>query len=750
MKRFLATAVAFLVAGALHAQTIIPGGGAGSGSGTVTSVATSGTCLVGGPITTTGTIALTTPLTAACGGSGVANTGALTWMGALTFTDTTGQSFALPSSSDTLVGLAATQTLTNKTLTSPTLTTPALGTPSALVLTNATGLVASTGTTATGTPSSTTYLRGDNTWATPAGGGSGCVVSGTAGQLVYNDGATNCLSSSSTITSGGAITDPAAGAASAPSLIFTGATYTGGSGTTTFPQLYVDPASTTSTTWSTSGTLIGANGASGFVGNVIDLQVNGASEFKVAASGAATLTSGLTIGITSAFQWNSRGVLSSPAAGQIQLGATDAASPVAQTLSAQSVAAGTSNTAGANLTITGSKSTGTGAGGSVIIQTSPAGSTGSSVNAGVTALTINSAQQSTFAGEVTASAAGAASTPGLLVSGAHYTGGSGTTTFPQSLVQDSTATPATNWSTTGTGIGANEHTGIGNLLDLKVDGTSEFKIGNDGSITAGNNITVTGNIVSTVGSFTAASGGGYTWAAGDTISQPNSSTIHLGAVDGAAPVAQTLGVQGVAAGYSNTAGANWTHVGSLSTGSGASGDIIFQTGGTGAGATVQNSAVTALVIKGATQNIRLPAITTDSGLTDTTVCQDTTNHALFSGSGTIGICLGTSSARFKHDINPLAPGLDAILRLHPISYYLNADHGDPTHLLYGFTAEQMQPVLPALVGLDAKGRPNTADYVGLIPVLVKAVQQQQAEIEALKAEVANDNEIIHANRIARN
>lgn len=45
------------------------------------------------------------------------------------------------------------------------------GTPSAITLTNATGLVASTGTTATGTPSSTTYLRGDNTWATPAGGG---------------------------------------------------------------------------------------------------------------------------------------------------------------------------------------------------------------------------------------------------------------------------------------------------------------------------------------------------------------------------------------------------------------------------------------------------------------------------------------------------------------------------------------------------------------------------------------------------
>ena len=48
---------------------------------------------------------------------------------------------------------------------SPTLVTPALGTPSAGVLTSCTGLPATTGLTATGTKNSTTFLRGDNTWA---------------------------------------------------------------------------------------------------------------------------------------------------------------------------------------------------------------------------------------------------------------------------------------------------------------------------------------------------------------------------------------------------------------------------------------------------------------------------------------------------------------------------------------------------------------------------------------------------------
>jgi hypothetical protein len=77
--------------------------------------------------------------------------------------------------------------------------------------------------------------------------------------------------------------------------------------------------------------------------------------------------------------------------------------------------------------------------------------------------------------------------------------------------------------------------------------------------------------------------------------------VTFGAADAASPVAQTLSVQSVVAGTSNTSGVNTTIIGSLSTGSGTSGDIILQTGGTGAGATAQNAATTALTVKGATQ-----------------------------------------------------------------------------------------------------------------------------------------------------
>ena len=52
-------------------------------------------------------------------------------------------------------------------LISPALVTPNLGTPSAGTMTNVTGMPLA-GLSATGTASATTYLRGDNAWATVA------------------------------------------------------------------------------------------------------------------------------------------------------------------------------------------------------------------------------------------------------------------------------------------------------------------------------------------------------------------------------------------------------------------------------------------------------------------------------------------------------------------------------------------------------------------------------------------------------
>lgn len=127
----------------------------------------------------------------------------------------------------------------------------------------------------------------------------------------------------------------------------------------------------------------------------ISLIVGGAESWRFTNTALTGISNSSTI-----FFRNGTAALFSPAAATFQLGGSDAAAPVAQTLRVQSVVAGTSNTAGANWTIAGSVGTGTGAGGSLIFQTAPAGSTGSAQNALVTALTIDSTSKATFAGEV--------------------------------------------------------------------------------------------------------------------------------------------------------------------------------------------------------------------------------------------------------------------------------------------------------------------------------------------------------------
>lgn len=73
-----------------------------------------------------------------------------------------------------------------------------------------------------------------------------------------------------------------------------------------------------------------------------------------------------------------------------QWGNADAAAPVAQTQQVQSVVAGTSNTAGTDWTLVGSKGTGTGAGGKIVFKTAPAGTTGTAQNSATNNATIDS------------------------------------------------------------------------------------------------------------------------------------------------------------------------------------------------------------------------------------------------------------------------------------------------------------------------------------------------------------------------
>jgi hypothetical protein len=115
------------------------------------------------------------------------------------------------------------------------------------------------------------------------------LVAGSSGQLVYNNAGAYAGVPSTVIGATGDVTLALNGAASTPPLELTGTWFTGGTSTTTKPQVLIEPTGTTSTAWSTSGTGLGVNAASGFTGRLLDLQLNGTSNFNVDSTGRASI-----------------------------------------------------------------------------------------------------------------------------------------------------------------------------------------------------------------------------------------------------------------------------------------------------------------------------------------------------------------------------------------------------------------------------------------------------------------------------
>ncbi|MGI4872317.1 MAG: tail fiber domain-containing protein, partial [Janthinobacterium lividum] len=96
--------------------------------------------------------------------------------------------------------------------------------------------------------------------------------------------------------------------------------------------------------------------------------------------------------------------------------------------------------------------------------------------------------------------------------------------------------------------------------------------------------------------------------------------------------------------------------------------------------------------------------------------------------------INTSDSRLKTNIENSVYGLQAVLRMRPVTY--NWKKEPTTNHMVGFIAQEMEQIVP-----EAVEAPRTAGeyygmkYTELIPVLTKAIQEQQAQIEALK--VAN-------------
>ena len=154
----------------------------------------------------------------------------------------------------------------------------------------------------------------NNTISLPNATGTVALVAGSSGQPVYNNAGAYAGLSTATIGATGNISLSLNGASSTPPVSFTGTWFTGGTGTTTKPQLLIEPSGTTSTAWSTSGTGLGVNAASGFAGNLLDLQVNGTSQCSLTSTGwlrSNTVSFGNSFAVTTGFNtvlWNGAGL----------------------------------------------------------------------------------------------------------------------------------------------------------------------------------------------------------------------------------------------------------------------------------------------------------------------------------------------------------------------------------------------------------------------------------------------------------
>ena len=106
-----------------------------------------------------------------------------------------------------------------------------------------------------------------------------------------------------------------------------------------------------------------------------------------------------------------------------------------------------------------------------------------------------------------------------------------------------------------------------------------------------------------------------------------------------------------------------------------------------------------------------------------------------------------SDRRLKQQIRKLDYGLEALLQLNPVQYKYHTDHEAEGDRL-GLIAQEVLDIIPEVVATHDVDTDSTGqlirtkneylgiNYVALVPVLIQSIQEQQTEIDELRAEKA--------------
>ena len=98
----------------------------------------------------------------------------------------------------------------------------------------------------------------------------------------------------------------------------------------------------------------------------------------------------------------------------------------------------------------------------------------------------------------------------------------------------------------------------------------------------------------------------------------------------------------------------------------------------------------------------------------------------------------SSDRRFKKNISTVSGALEKLSKLNPVNYNWRKDEfqdkGFNDNKQWGFIAQEVEEFMPELVGTDEDDY-LTLNYNGFAPLLTKAMQEQQAEIENQQKEI---------------
>ncbi|MBI3511485.1 MAG: tail fiber domain-containing protein [Bacteroidetes bacterium] len=132
-----------------------------------------------------------------------------------------------------------------------------------------------------------------------------------------------------------------------------------------------------------------------------------------------------------------------------------------------------------------------------------------------------------------------------------------------------------------------------------------------------------------------------------------------------------------------------------------------------------------------------------------------TNYGVYcnGNGGYTGTWLNVSDEKFKENIQPMTGALNKVMLLKPVTYTMKRDEYKSMNFSsgtqVGLIAQDLEKVFPELVAQSSApgdidpntGKPAIIDYkgvnyIGLTPILVEAIQEQQLIIDSVKADNA--------------